>query len=112
MLAARTDPTKLSRRWLAVAWLPLALCLCGLSLSLAMLSRLTGLPPPAGWVARVCVEWGFNWRGRPQVGLWWEAVQHEHAAPRLAPNSPLRVLCGDILWWPKLPARHTLIHTW
>jgi hypothetical protein len=109
---ARTDPGERGCRWLAVALLPLSLCLCSLSLSLAALSRYTELKPPAGWVARVCVEWGVNWRGHRQVGLWWEAARHEFASPSLAPNNPLRVACGDILWWPGLPVRRTFIHTW
>lgn len=100
------------RAWLVAALLFLAVSLTGLALSVAVLLSHMDVKPPAGRVARVCVEWGANWMGQLQLGLWWEASLHEFAAPSLSPNSWLHVLCGDILWLPSLPTRRTFIFTW
>jgi hypothetical protein len=98
--------------YIGAVLLVLALCLgCG-----ALLAALNALPWNSdsflGVIAGVCVEWGQNWAGQPQVGLWWEAAHAGSVRPAIPASSSLQVHCALIPWSRTLPMRGTFIHTW
>ena len=101
-------------RWLVwgAALLPLVLCLGYAALSGATQDLLSDVEQSAIKLAGICVEWGTNWAGRPQVGLWWVSSHVNVVRPRLPPTSSLHVHCGAIPWSPHLPTRRTFIYTW
>jgi hypothetical protein len=107
--AGRPVPTWL---WLGAALLAFTACLMCFGLLAAVPGRLGDPRAAIGWVAGVCVEWGTNLAGQPQLGLWWESAHPNVVTRRLPPASSLRVLCGRILWSPHLPTRGSIIRSW
>lgn len=97
--------------WLGAA-LPFVLCAGCSALLVAAYSQPTGPALTEGRFAGICVEWGANWTGRPQVGMWWESAYAGLARPSLPPASTLHVYCGFVPWLPTLPTRSTFIYTW
>ncbi len=109
-----TIKTRLSPRdflWLGAALL-VALCLGSSILLIAAQQWLPEFALPAGTVAAVCVEWGHNWAGQTQLGLWWESAHLSLAKPRTLPSSTLKIVCGFAPWGHALPTRGVYIHTW
>ena len=109
-----TITSRLSQKdfiWLSAALL-MALCLSCSILMIAVQEWLPGLPLPAGTLAAVCIEWGSNWAGQTQVGLWWESSHLSVAKPRTLPGGPLKILCGIVPWARAFPTRGIYIRTW
>ena len=97
--------------WLGVVLLPLALCLGVSALFVAAQDRLADADLPTGVLAGVCVEWGTNWAGRTQVGVWWESHHLGVEKPGVPPVRSLHIHCGIVPWSPALPTRGTFIYT-
>ena len=77
--------------WLTPYWLPAS-----------------GLQP--GSLAGVCVEWGKNWAGQVQVGVWWEASHLDVVKPNVPIFSALQIHCVVIPWSAVLPTRGIFIY--
>jgi len=100
--------------WLGIALLSLALCASSSSMLLAAahVQRPAFASRHPGSIAGICVEWGANWAGRPQFGVWWEASSAREAIrPNVPPASSLHIYCGLIPWSPALPTRGVFIYT-
>jgi len=109
-----TITSRLSQKdfiWLSAA-LMMALCLSCAILLTAVQQWLPELALPAGTLAAVCVEWGHNWAGQTQIGLWWESSHLSLAKPRTLPGGTLKIVCGIVPWVRVLPTRDAYIHTW
>ncbi len=109
-----TRAVQLWRVWLSVgaALALITLCLGCAALAAALHSIPRPSDPFLGAIAGICVEWGQNWAGHPQVGMWWEAAHVGSVRPAMPPSSSLEVHCALIPWSRTLPMRGTLIHTW
>ena len=99
--------------WLGTALLPLALCVsCSMLFVTAQGLPIDSDSPPLGFIAGICVEWGANWAGRPQFGIWWEASSaRDSIRPNVPPASSLHIYCGAIPWSPAFPTRGVFIYT-
>jgi hypothetical protein len=97
--------------WLGATLLVVS-CLSLTILLTAVQQWLPDLALPAGTLAAVCVEWGRNWAGQTQIGLWWESSHLSAARPRTLPGNTLKVVCGYVPWARAFPTRGIFIHTW
>ena len=107
----RRPPSRLRFLWAATLLLPWLLCASFVALIAVTQVRATDPNVPSGSIAGACVEWGTNYAGRIQVGVWWEATELTFAKPTVPPVGSLTIQCGYLPWLPFLPLRGAYIYT-